>query len=36
MNKKKAGKFPFESTELYVYNIVQVVMFRKDGGNNNA
>ena len=30
------GKFPFESTELYVYDIVQVVMFRKDGGNNNA
>ena len=29
------GKFPFESTELYVYDIVQVVMFRKDGGNNN-
>ena len=27
------GKFPFESTELYVYDIVQVVMFRKDGKN---
>ena len=30
------GKFPFESTELHVYDIVQVVMFRKDGGNNNG
>ena len=30
------GKFPFESAELYVYDIIQVVMFRKDGGNNNA
>ena len=29
------GKFPFESTELYVYDIVQVVMFRKDGGTND-
>ena len=23
------GKFPFESTEIYVYDIVRVVMFRK-------
>lgn len=30
------GKYPFESTEIYVYDIVQVVMFRKDSEENAA